>query len=177
MGYLALLKEKLKVSSLQAIEQSTHPEAPSGSFDSTPTSLIPGNELGHPPFVDPSPGAADNATPDNHPLCKLPILSKVSSDTFDSSIAQHESGDAISENLENALVRELSEPPNGGSHQHTNTQKTIDTLTPQEKALVLSWLTSIGERDGSVINQVLEQCNLDSQARRFYLGRANCSLE
>jgi hypothetical protein len=40
-------------------------------------------------------------------------------------------------------------------------------------AAIRQWLTFIGEHDPACINEVLENCRLDPDARRYYVGRSS----
>lgn len=40
-----------------------------------------------------------------------------------------------------------------------------------DKEKVLKWLDSIGEKDRQCIDEVIEQCAKDQEARDYYVGR------
>ena len=45
-----------------------------------------------------------------------------------------------------------------------------------DRSKVLAWLAHIGETSQSCINEVIEQCQNDPDARKYYVGRYNEAL-
>ena len=41
-----------------------------------------------------------------------------------------------------------------------------------DRQKVLDWLASIGETDQACINEVLEQCKTDTEARKYFVMRS-----
>lgn len=46
-------------------------------------------------------------------------------------------------------------------------------LSASEEARIRAWLASIGEEDEAAIEEVLENCRTDAEARDYFLGRAS----
>lgn len=40
-----------------------------------------------------------------------------------------------------------------------------------DRVKVLAWLASIGEKNQQCIDEVIEQCRIDSEARAYYVSR------
>ena len=45
-------------------------------------------------------------------------------------------------------------------------------FTGKQEAMVVGWLTEIGETDEAIIGEVLAQCRHDEDARQYFRGRA-----
>lgn len=45
-------------------------------------------------------------------------------------------------------------------------------LTGKQEAMVVGWLTQVGEFDEGIVGEVLAQCRHDEDARQYFLGRA-----
>ena len=112
------------------------------------------------------------AYPENRPVCNLPKPSNPPFDSYGSAPINHGSGIAIDMNPEDMLARKELQKDVTLQHRDQQ-QQSIEPVTPDERALVRSWLLSIGECEISVIQQVLDQCSHDKEARAYYLRRAN----
>jgi hypothetical protein len=47
-----------------------------------------------------------------------------------------------------------------------------DALAADEESAIRAWLASIGETDPKIIEETIENCQRDAEARAFFLGRA-----
>ena len=51
--------------------------------------------------------------------------------------------------------------------------KSIPPLSDEDEALILDWLSRIGETDIVTIAEVIDKCRCDLEARSYFIGRAN----
>ena len=64
-----------------------------------------------------------------------------------------------------ALIEQLSADSAATASSEATAAETTPPLTQSDEAMILRWLEAIGERDGVLIQMVMDQCRSDPKAR------------